>query len=368
MLAFFLLLSCDVKAAENDLSELGEAYGVKDVYNGLDYSAADFLEENGITPDNAEGITSLSPSVVISYMFEKLRHSSAAPLKLFGIILSVIILAAAGGAAADISGNKSGEKVYRIISVLAVSSVVIPPLEQCFDNAFVTIQQGGEFMLCYVPVFAGICTASGSMTSSASYSAVMLMTAQAAVKLVSELVMPVISLCLAMSIIDAINPTFSLSAITELFRKWLSIILGFIMTIFTGMLSMQSVVGAAADTLGIKAAKFMASNLIPVVGSAVAEAYSTMRSGLGLLRGAAGAFGIIALAVTLLPPVLEAACLYLVMTAAGAASEMFGASELSCLFRGAASALSLILAVLSCFCVMFVISTIILMAAGLGSV
>ncbi|MGN1105939.1 MAG: stage III sporulation protein AE, partial [Huintestinicola sp.] len=159
-----------------------------------------------------------------------------------------------------------------------------------------------------------------------------------------------------------------LSSVTGLMKKITTLFLGFGMTVFTGLLSIQSIVGASADTLGVKAAKFVVSNFVPVVGSAVADAYSTMRSGLGLLRGAAGAFGIIALCVTLLPPVLETLCLYLAMTAGEAAAEMFGVKELGTFFKGAASVLSLTAAVLACFGVMFVISTVILMAAGLGTV
>ncbi|MBQ5332368.1 MAG: hypothetical protein J6K92_03795, partial [Oscillospiraceae bacterium] len=177
-----------------------------------------------------------------------------------------------------------------------------------------------------------------------------------------------LSLCMAMNIIDAVNPSFSLSSVTGLMKKLTALLMGFGMTIFTGLLSIQSIVGASADTLGVKAAKFVVSNFVPVVGSAVADAYSTMRSGLGLLRGAAGAFGIIAVCITLLPPILETACLYLAMTAGEAAAEMFGIKELGTFFRGAASVLSLCLAVLACFGVMFVISTVILMAAGLGTV
>ena len=98
----------------------------------------------------------------------------------------------------------------------------------------------------------------------------------------------------------------------------------------------------------------------------MADAYSSIRAGLGLLRGAAGAFGIIALAVTLLPPVIEVGCMYLTMTAGEAFAQMFGSGELATLFKGAASTLTLVIAMLSCFSVMFVISTVILMAAGLN--
>lgn len=363
-----LLFPLSVYAEEISLGDLAEEYGINEVSEALPYDAESFLRDNGISPDDPDSITKLTPKTVISYMWEKLKYSAAAPIRLFGIVLSVIILGAASGAAADSFENKGSSGLYRTITVMTAVILTVPSMESCIKNSAATLKNGSEFMLCYVPVFAGISAAAGNAASSLSYNAIVLLIAEAAVKIASDMLMPVISVCMAMNIIDAVNPTFSLSSVTGLMKKITTLFLGFGMTVFTGLLSIQSIVGASADTLGVKAAKFVVSNFVPVVGSAVADAYSTMRSGLGLLRGAAGAFGIIALCVTLLPPVLETLCLYLAMTAGEAAAEMFGVKELGTFFKGAASVLSLTAAVLACFGVMFVISTVILMAAGLGTV
>lgn len=363
MLAF----GADAGAEEPaDIASLAEDYGVSDTADSLPYDAAEFLRENNIFPDDPDGITSLSPKTVISYMTEKLKHSAASPLRLFGTVFSVIILAAAGGAAADIVQSGS-EKIYRTAAVLAAVGATVPSLESCLDTAADTLIRGSDFLVCYVPVFTGIAAASGSVTASAGYSMTVLLLAQAAVKIASEVLVPIISVCMAMNIIDTVNPSFSLSSVTGLLKKWTSLLLGLMMTVFTGLLSIQSIVGTSADTLGVKTAKFVVSNFVPIVGSAVADAYTTMRSGLGLLKGTAGAFGIIALCVILLPPVIETACLYLAMTAGEAAAELFGAKELGRFFGGAASLLAMTGAVLACFAVMFVISTVILMAAGMSA-
>ncbi len=363
-----MLFPFSVSAEEISLGDLAEEYGINEISEALPYDAESFLRDKGISPDDPDSITKLTPKTVISYMWEKLKYSAAAPVRLFGIVLSVIILGAASGAAADSLGNKGSIGLYRTITVMIAIILTVPSMESCIKNAAQTLKCGSEFMLCYVPVFAGISAAAGNAASSLSYNAIVLLIAEVSVNIASDMLMPVISVCMAMNIIDAVNPTFSLSSVTGLMKKMTTLLLGFGMTVFTGLLSIQSIVGASADTLGVKAAKFVVSNFVPVVGSAVADAYSTMRSGLGLLRGAAGAFGIIALCVTLLPPVLETLCLYLAMTAGEAAAEMFGVKELGTFFKGAASVLSLTAAVLACFGVMFVISTVILMAAGLGTV
>lgn len=364
--ALFALIFFPSVCYAADLPSLAEDYGISDTADKLPYSASEFLEENGISPDDPEGVLSLSPKTVIEYTAEKFKHSAAEPLKVFASIISVIILSAAVSAAADAGGGGT-KQVCRIITVLTAVAVTVPHIESCLENAAATLENGSDFMLCYVPVFAGIAAAAGNAAASAGYNAAVLIAAEISVKLTSEALMPAASVCMAMNIIEAVNPSLNLSAVTGLLKKWSSLLMGFIMTIFTGFLSIQSIVGVSADTVGIKAAKFVVSNLVPVVGGAVADAYTTMRSGLGLLRGAAGAFGVIALTVTLLPPILETCCMYIAMTAGTAISELLGIKELGVFFRGAASVFSLISAMLACFCVMFVVSTVILMAAGLGA-
>lgn len=367
--AFFLIMLSGFKAyaEEIDLGELGEEYGVSELSDSLTYDASDFLEEYGISPDDPNGITELSPSDVLSYLWKKLCSSAAAPVRLLGMILSIIILGAAAGVYQEGMGGNGASGLYRSVVVMAAVIISVPTISGCIENTAATLEKGSDFMLCYVPVFAGIAAAAGNAASSLSYNGIVLLIAEGAAQISGRVLIPVLSVCLAMNIIEAVEPTLGLSSVTALLKKGLSLVLGFGMTLFTGMLSIQSIVGASADTLGVKAAKFVVSNFVPVVGSAVADAYTTMRSGLGLLRGAAGAFGIIALCVTILPPILEMTCLYLTMTAGEAAAEMFGIKPLGAFFKGTASVLSIGLAVAVCFGVMFVIATVILMAAGLGS-
>ncbi|MGN0666343.1 MAG: hypothetical protein ACI4KF_07435 [Huintestinicola sp.] len=369
LISIFVILFMSIQAyAETGIEDYAEAYGA-DVLSHSEYlseEAAEFLKENGIAADDPSSAERITPSLVLSYMWDKTVKYAAAPLRLFALILGTVLISSLSGTVGD-SAGKNTEQVYRIISVLVCVSVIVPYISDAVENASETLSDGSEFMIGYVPVMAGISAASGTVTAATSYNVMVLFVSEAAVRISSEYMMPLLSLCMAMGIIDAVNPGFSLSSITNLLKKCITVMICFVMTIFTGLLSIQSIVGSSADTLGVKAAKFVVANVVPVVGSAVADAYTTMRAGLGLLKGAAGAFGVIAAAVTLLPPIIESGLLYIAVSAGEAAAEMFGVKELAVLFRNTASVLSLIISLLFCFSVMFIVATIVLMAAGMGA-
>ena len=293
----------------------------------------EFVEENGFTPDNTNAMTGITPTDVIKYVWDRFRESLIKPLRVLASLMAVILVAAVIESMEDSISSKSMSKIFGVICVLVSVGIVSSSVSESISVAAAALDSGGTFMIGYVPVFAGITASSGSVTSAVAYNVLVLMVAQASVQLSGEIIIPSLSVCMAMGIVEAINPDFHLSGITEAVKNVVTFALGFIMTIFIGLLSLQSIVGASADTLGVKAAKFMVSNFVPVIGGAIADTYSTVKNSLGLLRGGVGFFGIAVIFIMILPPILEIAAMKLMFMAAGVISELFGVSQVKILLK-----------------------------------
>ena len=137
------------------------------------------------------------------------------------------------------------------------------------------------------------------------------------------------------------------------------------MTIFTGMITIKSFSGAAADGAAARAVKFGASNFIPIIGSSVSEAYSTVYAGVGVIRSSVGTLGIVAAGVMMLKPFAELICIKIVLGMAKLIADLLGACEISELLKSTGYAISAALSTMLCFCMMFIISTaVVMMAAG----
>lgn len=334
--------------------------------DGLPSDVRNVLEENGITPDNTGAVTEITPKDIFSYIWQQFKLTLTRPLKTLAALIGIILIAAVIECMEDSISNKSLSKIFGIICVMISVGIISDSVSESIASAANALDSGGTFMIGYVPVFAGITASSGSITSAVAYDMLVLFAAEAAIQLSGEIMIPTLSVCMAMGIVEAINPDFRLSGITEGVKKTVSFVLGFIMTVFIGLLSLQSIIGASADTLGAKAAKFMVSNCIPVVGGAIADTYATVKSSLGLLRGGVGFFGIAAIFIMILPPILEIAAMKLIFTAADIVSELFGAAPVKTLIKNTNWILSTVFSILICFSVMLIISTAILMLVGLN--
>jgi stage III sporulation protein AE len=372
LLAFSLVLLtplCVFAAGENELSSAAAEIGVDvdELQEGVPDSAEDLLDENGITPTNTEAMTSLKPSDVLGYLWQTAKDKAAYPLKVFAAVVAVIMLSALVEGLQDTVADKKLTKIYGIICVIVSVSVIASPVSETIRAAARALYDGGIFMAGYIPVFSSITASSGYFTSAASYSLIVIFASDAAVMIASQFMIPVLSVCMALGIVEAINPNFSLTGITSAVQTGTKIVVTFLMVVFLGLLSTQSIIGASADTLGVKAAKFAASNFIPVVGSAVADAYTTVKASLGLLRGGVGFFGIAAIFLLAAPPLIEVGLMRLAFSAAELVTDVFGVNSVKILLKNTVKILSLVFSILVCFAVMLIISTAIVMLIGLNA-
>lgn len=360
-----MMITITSYAEEADIiDELGIDMG--SVSDSLPNEVKDKLEENNITADSVDEITAITPADVFKYIFGEIKNKLSYPIKIFAMMLCVITVNAAVNGFSDCLSNKSLEKIYNIVTVLIITSVIAEPISECVELTAETLRSGAEFMICYIPVFSGIAASSGSITSAAAYNTALMLISEAVVWISAEYVMPILSVCMSLGIIEAINPSFQLTSVTESVSKLIKIVLGFVMIIFIGVLSLQSIIGTSADTLGIKAAKYLASNFIPVVGGAVADAYTTIRSSLGILRGGTGFFGIAALFIMTFPVIAEIGIMKLVFDCSDMICGMFGFGNIKIIIKNTSSILAMMLSLMICFTMMLIISTALLMSMGLN--
>lgn len=364
MFVMFIISGTVVYSEDNNESKILDDSGANSIT--LPENTNDFISDNNISISEPQGIMSLSPQKVIAYVWESFQDKITVPLKLLGGILAVILLSSLMSGMANSVTNDNIIKVFDIITVLICVSIIANPVCDVIRLASSTLVEGGNFMVSYVPIFSGILASSGNITSAGSYNVIVLFVAQIFVQLANTYLLPVLGFCMALSVVESINPTISLSGITNGLKKISIWGIGFMMTIFVGMLTIQSIVGTSADTLAIKAGKFMVSSIIPVVGGAISDAYTTIKGSLGLLRGGVGSFGIIALVLTVLPTILSLFSVQISVGLGQVAADIFGVKQISSFLKNISSVLSIAMSLVLCFSVMLIISTTIVMMVGMN--
>ena len=136
-------------------------------------------------------------------------------------------------------------------------------------------------------------------------------------------------------------------------------------TLYSGLLSIQTALNAQVDAASGKTAKLLASSAIPIVGGALGDAVGAIQSSLLLVKSGVGAFGILA-ALCLFAPAMIQAGMWIAVCALGQiAGDLLEVPKLSGLLGALGSAAKMALAVLcSIFCVTLVTAAVVLFVKG----
>lgn len=353
-----IFMAMPVRAEEYD-------YGQDELLHALPGEVADELAESGITPDNS-GALGLSVGGVLDWLWQLFREEVTAPLRMLAALCGVALLCAVTEALRDSSGSSQAVNAFGIVGVLAGAGMMCAYVTQCVVRTGETLQAGGAFLLTFVPVFAGIMAVTGQLSTATAFNAVVLVASQVFSQLMITVLMPMTSSILGISVAGAVNPDLNIERVAELVKKIIIWAMGLLITVFVGLLSIQSFVTSSADSLTMKATKFAVSSSVPIVGGAVSDALGTVKGSLGLLKSSTGTFGIVAAVALLVPNLLSVLCYKIALAAAAAVSELFGVKPLAALARSGESVMTIIFAMLFSFALLAVVSVALMLFIGTG--
>lgn len=196
------------------------------------------------------------------------------------------------------------EALSRIVS-LGVSCAVFATI---LSTLYGQLQKVSRFLTglntlvnALLPLMAALHVMGGNVAVAAVQNSSLMLFLSVCENVCNRTVIPMTGICLALTLTSVFAPSLSLKGLTKVIKDTYAKTLGFIMLLLSFVLSTQTVLRAASDSLTARAAKFLAGNLIPVVGGAVGDSLRTVASGVSFLKSTVGVGAIIVLIVMLLP-------------------------------------------------------------------
>lgn len=374
----FLLLCAPVSYAAQDDKEtqdkeqsINEIYdeqlknsGAQELFDELPPGAQKSLEDIGVDSPSWEQLNSLSFGAIISKLVNMFGEQSATPLAAVGKVLALMLLCALIDGMKLSFGEKPLGGIVGAVGTLCICGVLIYPIVQTIATSAGIIKTASSFLLLYIPVMAGVMIAAGQAVSGASYYALMMGAGQVVTQIASNVIVPLLNIFLGLSVVSSVSQRIDLRGICGLFSKVTKWVLTFVMSVFVSVLTFQTIIGTAADSAGVRAARFAISSFVPVVGGALSDAFLTVQSCVKMLKSGIGIFAVLGSAFIFLPALLECIVWLLTINLCAAAGDVFGLTAPSALLRAAGKVISTLIAVLLCCMTIFIISTTIILMIG----
>ena len=274
-------------------------------------------------------------------------------------IIAVILLS-------SILRNFSGSSKYVVdlVATLCISTALISSANTMIRLGIDTVEQLCEYGKLLLPVMTAALAAQGGITASTSlYAGTAVFNTILSVG-IAKLVVPLVYVYMVLSIGFSALGEDMLKTLRD-FVKWL-ITWGIkiVLYVFTGYLSITGVVSGTTDAAALKATKLAMSSAVPVVGNIIADASETVLVSAGIVKNAAGIYGLLAIAAIWIGPFIKIGVQYLLLKIVAAVCATVGSKQTVGLVNDFASIMGLLVAMTGTVCLLLFVSTVCYLKGG----
>jgi stage III sporulation protein AE len=276
-------------------------------------------------------------------------------VKVLSVIMAVVLLGALSENLRDAFGkrgfNASGIACVSIITGLGVKMFA----DSCGYAKNVTNDMN-LIMVAVLPILITLMAGGGyTLTGSVTHPIVLFM-CNVFATIIEKLLIPLSVTYLAISLLDTLSDSLKLTGMRDLVKKTYNFIVGIVMTLFTGLLSITSFASVTLDGLGAKGARFAVSSMVPFVGSSISDAMSAVASSSIVLKNALGTAGIAAIAILCVTPIIKIGAVVFLLRVGAAVCEPIADKKTIQALTSIGDSLSMINAAVISVAVMMVIA------------
>ena len=357
------------------------SFGYADEYEELideytrEYSAkieeglqnVDFDAEK-IIRDASKGKLDLSFEKLGSWIAEivipEVKVASKAMLCLISVILAGAFLLNLQNSGIDGGAQKAGNLYIFLIATGLIANV--------FSNIAVvtysTVSSVSLFLKCLFPVMLLSLYSAGCISSTLVFRPILSAVVTLSVHIIEKILIPVTVLSFAVTIADCLSEKTRADKFAGFMTKTVKWLLACMLTIFTGLIGLQSIATSTFDGLSVKLTKLATSNLVPVVGGLLSETVETVMGCSVVIKNSVGICGILAVLYICIVPLIKIGINILLLRFTAAVMQPVSDDKIIKCISSAADILSLLFGIVASVIVMFVLIITILINMGNSAV
>ena len=178
------------------------------------------------------------------------------------------------------------------------------------------------------PLLLSVLTALGGTASASIYQPAMAILCNIVITVFTNILLPIFIFKLVFNIISNISPSLKFNKFSDFFGSCFKWIIGFVLTIFSAVVSIQGLMAGSVDGISIKTAKYTIKGSVPIVGGFIADGMGLIMISSSLIKNAIGVGGLILLFSTILLPVVKVIVFSLLLKLASAILEPVADSKI----------------------------------------
>ncbi|MBR1883588.1 MAG: stage III sporulation protein AE [Clostridia bacterium] len=278
---------------EGYIDELSKYTSNEDANIDLYKIATNLKDGKGLSYDN-------SLKIILSVFFKELRVMLEASL----IIVTLIIMSSV---VQNVQLEKQSEviKLTSTLCFITISIVIFTSFTGMLEIFKNTCENTSNIMQVISPFLLGMLIVNGGINSVGIIQPLILFASSLSGFLITNVITPMIVTSVVFSVIGSLNEKKGLLKISSYLRKTAIWTLSIMLTIFLGILTLETSISKDVDSLAVKTTTAAVSNFVPVVGKFFSDSFETVVGASKIITKVGGVVGIIVMLTVAFVPVLK---------------------------------------------------------------
>ncbi|MGM9681069.1 MAG: hypothetical protein ACI3XR_06145 [Eubacteriales bacterium] len=316
--------------------------------------------------DPASIATAVDGSDLLNWIGKLIRNGAGQALTFFCLLLALVLLSTLAERIGS-TLTSGGSAIFCWISSLCIGLLLYRTLFGLLSDVQNCLDEINAFMTSMGTVLSALYLAGGNAIASGVQMGWLALLLTLTEKLSYYLLLPILELSFSASLITALTGNVNLRPFAKSLRNLTTGLLTLCMTVLSVILSFQTTLAAASDSLSMRAMKAAAGN-VPIIGGMVAESLRTLSTGLSAVKGTVGTVGVLVILLLSLTPLVTLLLMRFALNLAGSVAEAVGNERLSPMLADTAAMMGYLMAMLALFDLLFIfcLSVFVKSTAALG--
>lgn len=274
-----------------------------------------------------------------------------------GSIVIIIIIHSILKSISEGLENKSISQITYYVQYIMIVTLIMGNFADIIQMVKTSIESLVGFMNSLIPLLITLMLTTGNIATANILEPIILFIITFIGNFINAILIPFVLISSVLSIVSKVSERMQVDKLAKFFNSSVVWVLGIVLTIFVGVVSVEGSLSSTVDGITAKTAKAAVSNFIPVVGKILGDAVDTVIGCSNVLKNAVGVVGVIIIIGICIAPIIKLTILTGLYYLAGAICQPIADGKIVKLLEEMGGTFKMLLAIMCSVSVMLIIGT-----------
>lgn len=278
-------------------------------------------------------------------------------ISILGSIVVIIVIHSILKSISEGLENKSISQITYYVQYILIVTLIMTNFADVLSMVTTSINNLVGFMNSLIPILITLMLTTGNIASAGIIEPIILFIITFIGNFITSVLIPFVLIANVLGIVSKVSDRVQIDKLSKFFNSSVVWVLGIVLTIFVGVLSVEGSLSSTVDGITAKTAKAAVTNFIPVVGKILGDAVDTVIGCSNVLKNAVGIIGVIVILCICVGPIIKLAVLMALYYLAGAVCQPIADDKIVKLLDQMGDTFKMLLAIMCSVSVMLIVGT-----------